>query len=240
MNGGDEPLDWLIAHRGWPEQYPENSLSGVKAVLEAGARMVEFDVQLTADHYPVAIHDDNLRRLAGIGENVTELRLDELDEITIGPEGSRTSRIATLEQMLAQFDDYPGATAFVELKRHSVRRFGSQAAVAAVMERLRLARCQCVFLSFHAGAVREARRCGATAVGWAFRPWSIIAWWRASRLAPDYLFIRSDRVPGRERPFWPGDWRWVVYRVDDLETAQRFRRRGADFIEVDNLPDLVR
>lgn len=239
MNPTDTPLDWLIAHRGWPEKYPENSLEGVQAVLEAGALHVEFDVQLTQDLQPVVIHDEDLDRLTGQSKRITDLRLNQLGELRTGPEGSRSSHIATLAEMLALFDAHPETTAYVELKRDSIRRFGRKVAVEAVMRHIRQAGCRCVFLSFEAGAVALARKSGATEIGWAFRPWSLLsratAWW----LQPDYLFIRSDRVPERERPFWPGHWQWVVYRIDDLATARGFRQRGADLIEVDNLPGLL-
>ena len=41
--------DILIGHRGEPESWPENSLAGYRAILEAGARYIETDVQITAD-----------------------------------------------------------------------------------------------------------------------------------------------------------------------------------------------
>ena len=55
----------LIGHRGEPDNWPENSLAGFKAVLAAGASYIETDVQLTADGIPVLSHDPGLLRVTG-------------------------------------------------------------------------------------------------------------------------------------------------------------------------------
>ena len=54
----------LVAHRGYMERYPENSLSSIRAALESGACMVEFDVQMDAAGRLVLLHDDNFKRLS--------------------------------------------------------------------------------------------------------------------------------------------------------------------------------
>jgi glycerophosphoryl diester phosphodiesterase len=231
---------WLVAHRGWPDRYPENSIEGMKAVLDAGARHVEFDVQITADRRPVVIHDDDLTRLTGRGERVTRMPLAQLEGIPVATRPGEHTHVPTLEAMLALVSEYPGVTAFVELKRQSIRRHGRRLAVEAVMQRISAAPCPSVFLSFKWRAVRLAQQLGAPSTGWAFRPWTPLSRLLAAWLQPDYLFIRADRVPGRARPFWPGVWRWVIYRVDDLDSARRLRARGADLIEVDDWPGLAK
>src|SRR5690606_21688391 len=55
----------LVAHRGYPARFPENSLPGMRAALDAGARYVEFDVQFSRDGVPVVLHDANLLRVTG-------------------------------------------------------------------------------------------------------------------------------------------------------------------------------
>ena len=59
------PTPELIAHRGWAYRYPENTLPAIAGALGAGARYVEFDVQITADGVPVLFHDSTLDRTAG-------------------------------------------------------------------------------------------------------------------------------------------------------------------------------
>jgi glycerophosphoryl diester phosphodiesterase len=239
MSEHQDPRQWLVAHRGWPDRFPENSLEGVRAVLATGARYVEFDVQITADQRPVVIHDDKLTRLAGRPERVSALTLAQLEGIPLATRPGESAYAPTLEAMLNLVGEYPGVTAFVELKRQSISRHGRRRAVELVMQHLIQSPCPVVFISFKWRAVRLARRLGARHIGWVFRPWTPLARFLAGRLKPDYLFVRADRVPGRARPFWPGPWQWVIYRVDTLEAGTDFRDRGADLIEVDDLPGLL-
>ncbi len=239
MKRDANPLHWLVAHRGWPDRYPENGLEGMQAVLSAGARYVEFDVQITADHRPVVVHDDDLTRLAGRSDRVTDLPLAQLEGIALTTRPGEQAHAPTLEAMLELIGQYSGVTAFVELKRQSISRHGRQRAVELVMERMKQAPCPVVFLSFKWRAVHLARKLGATRIGWAFRPWSPLARFLASRLQPDYLFVRADRVPNRPEPFWTGPWHWVIYRVDSLASARKLRTQGAHLIEVDDLPGLL-
>jgi glycerophosphoryl diester phosphodiesterase len=226
--------EWLIAHRGWPARYPENSLAGIGAALEAGARFVEFDVQISADGRPVVIHDDDLRRLTGRAGRLTDLRAEAIAELRL----SRGGGVPTLEQALALFESRPEATAFVELKRQSIARFGRERCVRAVCQRLRRAACGVVFLSFDRGAAALARRFGVESIGWVIRRFSIANRLRARTLRPEYLFIRGDRVL-ESRPLWTGPWAWAIYGVEDLDAARGWRRRGADLVEVDDLPGLL-
>ena len=51
----------LIAHRGYSECYPENTLVGLEAALSAGANCVEFDVQFSSDGVPYTEVSLNVR-----------------------------------------------------------------------------------------------------------------------------------------------------------------------------------
>ena len=68
----------LIGHRGEPESYPENSLAGFEAVLAAGARYIETDVQLTVDGVPVLSHDASLLRITGQDRDITASRYGDI------------------------------------------------------------------------------------------------------------------------------------------------------------------
>ena len=51
-----------IAHRGFSEKFPENTLAAFKAALELGVDMIELDVHLSQDRHVVVHHDDALGR----------------------------------------------------------------------------------------------------------------------------------------------------------------------------------
>ena len=60
------PRPVLIAHRGASGYAPENTLAAFKLALDMGARFLEMDVHLTRDGHPVVIHDQDLKRIAGV------------------------------------------------------------------------------------------------------------------------------------------------------------------------------
>ncbi|MDT8449440.1 MAG: glycerophosphodiester phosphodiesterase family protein [Wenzhouxiangellaceae bacterium] len=246
--GPRDSADWLVAHRGIPHSFPENSVTGVRAALEAGARFVEFDVQMTRDEVPVVLHDDNLARVSGStdegDDEVGALDWSALADRSIGEPGRfgpkfAHERIPSLADMLALIDRYRGVTAFVEIKRQSLERFGTAPVVESVHAELRRAATRCVPISFDAAALEAIRARGAGTIGLGIKPWNVETRSAAERLAPDYLFIRHDRIPDGDDPFWPGDWQWVVYTVDDPGLADTLIARGADLIETNRFPGML-
>lgn len=57
----DKPF-LVIAHRGDSTRAPENTLPAFQKAIDAGADMIEFDIQLTADSVPVVFHDAYLNK----------------------------------------------------------------------------------------------------------------------------------------------------------------------------------
>jgi len=238
-------LNRLVAHRGWPARYPENSLSGMRAVLEAGARFVEFDVQLSADLQSLVFHDDQLDRMLGLPGRVGDLDLQELMASSLRQaDGEAFSQEGppALSDMLALMADWPDVGIFLEIKRASLRRFGRQRMVNAVLPCLQTVPNPLVIISFDSPVLELIRAHSAWPIGWVFKPWDEQARREASRLAPEYLFVRQDRVPdstGGGNPFWAGPWQWVLYDVDKAPQAKQWLQRGAHLIETDYLPELA-
>ena len=58
----------IIAHRGYSSSAPENTLSSVRAGIEAGAGGIEWDINTASCGTPVLFHDTNLGRTTnGVG-----------------------------------------------------------------------------------------------------------------------------------------------------------------------------
>ena len=75
-------MPFVIAHRGFSEKYPENTLEAINGALEAGADGVEIDARISKDGIIYCLHDDTLNRTTnGTGparlKTIAELR--ELD-----------------------------------------------------------------------------------------------------------------------------------------------------------------
>ena len=51
---------FLVAHRGQPDSFPENSLEGFMHALQSGATYLETDIQVTADSVVVLSHNKDL------------------------------------------------------------------------------------------------------------------------------------------------------------------------------------
>jgi glycerophosphoryl diester phosphodiesterase len=89
LEAEDGPL--LIAHRGWSEDYPENTMEAFRAAVEAGCDAVEVDVRVTADGELICCHDEDLWRRIHFDSNpeakglrVGECRLKELRGLDVG------------------------------------------------------------------------------------------------------------------------------------------------------------
>ena len=83
----------VIAHRGASGTVPENTCLALATAMELGADMVELDVQLSRDGYPVIFHDWQLARARGSSSysrralkslRVGDLSLRELKQLDVG------------------------------------------------------------------------------------------------------------------------------------------------------------
>lgn len=94
------PDEIVIAHRGNVKAGVENSIEAMQAAKKAGAAYSEMDVVMTKDKRFIVIHDNNLKRLAGVDNTVSNMTLKELQKLTLH-QGKFTSHIASLEEFLA-------------------------------------------------------------------------------------------------------------------------------------------
>jgi glycerophosphoryl diester phosphodiesterase len=236
MSASLTPAPELIAHRGNAAEYPENTLPALRSALELGARCVEFDVQLSADRQPVLLHDSNLKRTAGLDRNALEMTWAELAEVSVNEESRFLKRytdvgIPTLSQAVSLLATYPHATAFVELKRASLRTFGQEAFVRKVCETLKPIARQCVIISFDLAAIHHVRQVSSYRVGWVLSEYSNLSALKCEALAPDFVFCDYQLLSEGTSKLWKGPWRWAIYEVTSRKLAMDLAARGAKLIE---------
>ncbi|NLY21242.1 MAG: hypothetical protein GXZ08_08180 [Tissierellia bacterium] len=106
----------IIAHRGFMEHGVENSLTALKASIDAKADMVELDIQETVDEEFVVMHDYNLKRLAGINRAVHTMTLEELENVEIYQNGF-SDKIPSLKAFI-QFAKDNKMALLIEVKPH--------------------------------------------------------------------------------------------------------------------------
>jgi glycerophosphoryl diester phosphodiesterase len=226
----------LIAHRGYAKAFPENTLLSLDAAVQAGARWVEFDVQLTADAVPVVLHDETFVRTAGREGSILETYAADLDHICVneaarfGPNFPEV-RISSLETVVLWLKGLPQVIAFVEIKRASLYRFGIREAVVAVLRVLESVKTQCVLVSFEAQVVPLAREVSGIATGWVLSEWDAATLANAVEIKPNYVFCNRTLIPPGWKDFSHYPWHWAIYEVTEVEEALEYAASGVAFIE---------
>jgi glycerophosphoryl diester phosphodiesterase len=236
MRKAHPDLPEIIAHRGNAAEYPENTLQGLESAVNLGLRYVEFDVQLTADFVPVLMHDADLARVGGRPDCVHDLTWSTLAEVPVGEvQRLGNAHAFTYPPSLAQAADvlagWDGVTAFVEVKRSSLRRFGRETVLRRMAEVLQPVLDRCVLISFDLPSVKILRLMTGARIGWVLSRYDADSRRQAEDLAPEFLFANVERLPPAPEPLWAGPWDWALYEVRDLKTARDCHARGAKFVE---------
>ena len=106
----------IIAHRGYVAGNVENTISGLVSAANAGADLIEIDIQQTVDGEFVVFHDRTLRRLAGKNGVIANMPLSELKTLTIHQNGF-SDKIASLDDCI-EIAKALDVALLIELKVH--------------------------------------------------------------------------------------------------------------------------
>jgi glycerophosphoryl diester phosphodiesterase len=144
---------FVAGHRGDRSDAPENTLPAFEAAFASGLEVVETDVQLTADGFPVLLHDPTVDRTTDGTGAVAELTLAQVQALDAGswfaPEFAGT-RIPQLGEFLDLLAATPHTRALVELKEYwtadDIRSILDGIYLRGVQNRV-------VFASIHLGTV---------------------------------------------------------------------------------------
>ncbi|MEJ7462765.1 glycerophosphodiester phosphodiesterase family protein [Staphylococcus saprophyticus] len=93
----------LIAHRGLPQDYPENTLIGYQHALALPIDMLEIDLHYTKDKQLVVIHDDTIDRTSNGKGKIKDYTLEELKNFDFGSyheKHSEDEQIPTFDEVL--------------------------------------------------------------------------------------------------------------------------------------------
>jgi glycerophosphoryl diester phosphodiesterase len=98
-------LDWPgpipFAHRGGAGDAPENTMRAFSAAVILGYRYLETDVRVSADGVVVVFHDEDLARMCGRPERISELSAAEIATARV----AGTEPIPTLHELLDAWPD---------------------------------------------------------------------------------------------------------------------------------------
>lgn len=235
--------DHLIAHRGWQRRYPENTLPAIQGALDAGARCVEIDVQLSADGVPVLFHDRTLNRLCRQGGPIHHYTLAQLRQFSAyEPDrfgdrflGTPIAPLAAVVDLIARHAD---AHLFLEVKGLAVLECGNRAVFDALAPHLDRLAERCTVISFAHEFLGYARSRGYRRVG------PVLNHWREARgspvqgLEPVVVFCDVGELPAaadlRALPF-----PLAVYEVDRPEQVRALLARGVRWVETFAVGELL-
>jgi glycerophosphoryl diester phosphodiesterase len=229
----------LVAHRGYMEKYPENSLSALRAALEAGACLIEFDIQMDAAGQLVVLHDDNLKRTGNSTRSVFELQdyagISVHEPARLG-DSFKPEPVPGLVQAIALLMQYPASTAFVEIKQESLRRWGMERVVDDVLGCIERAKAQCVIISDELEALLYARDKGGCPIGWVIHGYDDAHRAQADEHVPDFMICNYKRINAE---LWQGSWQWMLYDISDPELALEWAQKGAGLIETRDIGGML-
>ena len=138
-----------ISHAGAIGHEPENTLAGVQAALNLGARWIEIDVHCAHGHILV-LHDDILTSPDGETFNIRDKPYEYLRSLDVG----KGQRIPTLQEVLALVDGQ--ACLNVELKGNRTAAFVCTE-LKKHIETTRWSADSFLLSSFHASELETAR-----------------------------------------------------------------------------------
>jgi len=234
----------LVGHRGDMVQYPENSWPALRAAVEAGACWLEFDVQMCADGGFMLLHDADFRRTANDPRSVFELDAQACSRISVHfpkrfDEHFSPAPTPLLDEVLEWLSAYPGVRAMVEIKTESLKHFGRETVMRALLKVMASHRDQCVLISFDDEALHLARKDVAPELGWVLHKYNGRYRKCAERLNPQYLICNHRKIQRHEIP-WPGNWRWMLYDIRDPQQALKWAQQGVELIETGDICRLLK
>jgi len=233
----------LIAHRGYAARYPENTLAGIEAALEAGACVIEIDIQITADKIPVLLHDTSLERVTGKSGNIHQLRFDELGHYSVcEPDRpgllATDSHIPSLAELVSLLEKWPQARIMIELKKECLDSLDCETLITRVLEICEPLGKRAIIISYITKILDEVRSQSTLAIGWVLTLHNPDAHTTANTLRPDYIICNHNKINSAD-DLWPGSWQWALYEIIDADLALTWANRGAAFIETMAIADLL-
>jgi glycerophosphoryl diester phosphodiesterase len=239
----------IVAHRGYSERAPENTVGAFNLAWKSGTDACELDVQLTADGRTAVIHDKNTLRTTGVKLDVAKSRQADLTALGAGAwKGAEWAgeKIPTLEQALATLpvgnqrffiEVKCGAEIVPELKR--------------ILEPMKDRAAQLAIIAFKRDAAAESKK----AMPW-IRVYRLASGKTKNKKPTDLAALiaetQADKLDGLD--LGVADFPWdeamvkqvrdagfglYVWTVNKPEVVKRFARLGVDGITTDD-PVMVR
>jgi len=115
----DRPF--IIAHRGFSAERPENTISSFDYAVDNGFSLLELDVHLSADGILVVMHDEEVNRTTNGSGFLKSMSFEEISQLDAGSWFQGTDeasyadqKVPSLDQFLSKYSN--NAHVFIEIK----------------------------------------------------------------------------------------------------------------------------
>lgn len=237
----------LVAHRGYSGRYPENTLLAYQAAYDCGARFVELDIQLTADLVPVLHHDRSLKRMTGVDINIADITGAQLQAFSADypqrfDDKFSDNTFTSFQVFCEWLKSHKDVTAFVEIKQASIDNFGLTSVMQSTFKQISdtSTQSQCIVIAFNREIIDYTHKNSTLKTGYVLPAWSDKQHLILNTLQPNFVFCAVKIFPPNNEDIWRGHWEWVVYNLDDVDSAITMAARGIYFLETNEIGTLVK
>lgn len=146
----------IAAHRGYSAEAPENTISAFEAAIDNFADYVELDVQETRDGTVIVLHDSDLKRVAGVKENVWSVDYGQIKFLDVGSwfsEEFAGETIPTLDEVMEMAKGRLKLNIEIKLTGHEKNL---EKSVVELIEKHEMEK-ECVVTSFQAEALKKVK-----------------------------------------------------------------------------------
>ncbi len=226
-------LPKIIGHRGSSIDMPENTEISFRRASELGAKWIECDLQLTADHKVVIIHDNTIDRTSTGSGKVANMSLEELKNYRYGNGES----ILTLEELIVILGEC-NLGANLELKANPATREIFVERVLSIIDDSWPLNCPHPLLSSDSVPCLKALRDAGSnyPVGLISHFWPFDCIEQLQNLGCVSLHLNyKEATPYRVQAVKQAGFSLLCYTVNKCEVAEKLLKDGVDSIFTDDI-----
>lgn len=233
----------VVAHRGYRGRFPENTQRSIQAAIDAGAKHIEFDIQMNADLDLVVIHDDNFLRTAQSPRSIYEVGSVETRSYSVHEpdrfgEAFYPERVWLLSDLLDYCHSYKDITLHIDVRRESMAYWGRMAVMDRLIVALEGFPNDVFIISFDHLAVAYCLNKSEWPCGWILKKYDAEHFALADQLKPHMMICNRSKIP-QEGLLHQGQWLWMLYGIESADEVKKLNDRGIDLFETDHIGEVV-